>query len=48
MQVCFTGNKLSSRFNVKDKTKFEHRHEVIYLETRTERTPNDYYIGEAK
>ena len=48
VQVCFTGNKLSSRFNVKDKTKFEHRHEVIYLETRTERTPNDYYIGEAK
>ena len=48
VQVCFTGNKLSSSFNIKDKTKFEHRHDVIYLETCPERTSNDYYIGEAK
>ena len=48
VQVCFTGNKLSSSFNIKDKIKFEHRHDVIYLETCPERTSNDYYIGEAK
>ena len=48
VQVCLTGNKLSSRFNIKDKTKFEHRHDVIYLETRPGRTSNDNYIGGAK
>ena len=48
VQVCFTGNKLSSRFNIKDKTKSEHGHDVICLETCPERTSNDYYIGEEK
>ena len=33
VQVCFTGNKLSSYHNIKDKTKFEYRHDVIYLRT---------------
>ena len=31
VQVSFTGNKLNSCFNIKDKTKFEYRHDVIYL-----------------
>ena len=48
VQVCLTGNKLSSCYNIKDKTKFEYRHDVIYLETRPERTSNDNYIGGAK
>ena len=48
VQVSFTGNKLSSCFNIKDKTKFEHRHDVIYLGTCPETTCNDNYIGEAK
>ena len=48
VQVCLTGNKLSSRYNIKGKTKFEYRHDVIYLETRPERTSNDNYIGGAK
>ena len=48
VQVCFTGNKHSSCYNIKDKTKFEHRHDVIYLETCPERTSNDNYIGGAK
>ena len=30
VQVSFTGNKLSSCFNIKDKTRYEHRHDVIY------------------
>ena len=33
VQVSFTGNKLSSCFNIMDKTKFQYRHDVIYLET---------------
>ena len=44
-EVSFTGNKLSSCFNIKDTTKFEHRHDVIYLGTCPERTCNDNYIG---
>ena len=30
-QVTFTGQKLSTQFNVKDRTKFEHKHNVIYF-----------------
>ena len=26
--VAYTGKKLSSRFNVKDQSKFEHKHDV--------------------
>ena len=48
MQVSFTGNKLSSCFSIKDKTKFEHRHDVIYLRTCPETMCNDNYIGDAK
>ena len=48
VQVSFTGNKLNSCFNIKDKTKFEHRHDVIYLRKCPETTCNDNYIGEAK
>ena len=33
LQVSFTGTKLSSRFNIKEKTKFEYKHDVIYLGT---------------
>ena len=48
MQVSFSGKKLSSCFNFKDKTKFEHRHDVIYLGTCPKTMCNDNYIGEAK
>ena len=48
VQVSFTGNKLNSCFNIKDKTKFDHRHDVIYLRKCPETTCNDNYIGEAK
>ena len=47
VQVSFTGDKLNSCFNIKDKIKFEHRH-VIYLRKCPETTCNDNYIGEAK
>ena len=48
VQVPFAGNKLSSCFNINDKTKFEHRHDVIYLGACPETTCNDNYIGKAK
>ena len=48
VQVSFTGNKLSSCFSIKDKTKFEHRHDVIYLGTFSETMCNDNYNGKAK
>ena len=38
VQVSFTGNKLSSCFNIKDKTRYEHRHDVIYPGTCPETT----------
>ena len=31
-QVTFTDRKLSSQFNVKDTTKFEHKHDIIYFD----------------
>ena len=48
VQVSFTGNKLSSFFNIKDKTKFEHRHGVIHPVTYPETTCKDNYIGKGK
>ena len=48
VQVSFTGNKLNACFNIKDKTKFEHRHDAIYLGKCPETTCNDNYISEAK
>ena len=29
-QVAYTGKKLSTCFNVKDQSKFEHQHDVVY------------------
>ena len=39
--VSFTGNKLRSSFNIMDKTKFGHRHDVINLGKFPETTSND-------
>ena len=30
LQITYTGKKLSSQFNMKDKTNFEHQHDLIY------------------
>ena len=49
MKLSFTGNTLSSYFNIKRKTKFEHKIGVIfYLGTCPDTRYNDNYIGEAK
>ena len=47
VQVSFTG-KLSSCFIIKDKIKFEHKHDVIYFGTCSWKLCNDNYIGEVK
>ena len=45
-QITYTGKKLSSQFNIKDKTNFEHRHELIYHANCPIPTCEDNYIGE--
>ena len=49
MKLSFIGNTLSSYFNIKRKTKFEHKiSEIFYLGTCPDTRYNDNYIGEAK
>ena len=46
-QVTFTGQKLSTQFNVKDRTKFEHKHDVIYFGKCPEQNCIDNCLGES-
>ena len=46
-QVTFTGQKLSTQFNVKDRTKFEHKHDVIYFGKCPEQNCTDNHLGES-
>ena len=48
-QVTYTGQKLNTQFNVKDRTKFEHKHDVIYFGKRPDRTALVIinYLGES-
>ena len=45
-KVAYPGKKLASNFNIKDKTKFEHQHDIIYLGDCPNKDCNDNYIGE--
>ena len=45
--VGFTGKKLSTCFQIKDQTKFEHKHDIIYLATCPEDNCSENYIGES-
>ena len=47
MQVTFIGQKFSTQLNVKDRTKFEHKHDVIYLCRCPEQDCTDNYLGES-
>ena len=44
--ITYQGTKLSSWFQVKDQTKFEHRNDVVYCCKYPENNCNDFYIGE--
>ena len=47
MQVTITSQKLSTQFNVNVMTKFEHKHDVIYLDKCPEQNCSDNYFGES-
>ena len=44
--ILYQGTKLSSTFQVKDQTKFEHRNGVVYCCSCPENDCDDFYIGE--
>ena len=46
VMITYQGTKLSSRFQVKEPTKFEHRNDVVYCCKCTENDCDDFYIGE--
>ena len=45
--IGFTGEKLSRCFQIKDQTKFEHKHDIIYLGTCPEDNCSENYIRES-
>ena len=44
--AVFKGNQLGSCFNIKDKAKFPHKHDLVYRAECPEESCNDDYIGE--
>ena len=44
--ITYQGIKLSSKFQAKDQTKFEHRNDVVYCSKCPENDCDDFYIGE--
>ena len=44
-KIGFTGSKLSTCFQLKDKTKFEHNHNIVYQCTCPETDCSENYIG---
>ena len=45
-KVVFKGSKLSSKFQVKDRTTFTHNHDIIYHGNCPENSCPDNYVGE--
>ena len=48
VEVCVTyeGTSLSTQFSVEDRTKFEHRHNIVYFSLCPNVTCNETYAGE--
>ena len=46
LEFGFTGSKISTYFQIKDKTIFEHNHDVADLETHPENNCSDNYVRE--
>ena len=44
--LVYTGTKLGSNFNIKDITKKEHKHDIVYSVKRPEETFNETFNGE--
>ena len=47
VQTAFTGKRLSSYFKTKDRTKFEHQHDILYQVKCSAENCSDDYIGES-
>ena len=45
--IDFIGKKLSTYFQIKDRTNFEHKHDINYLATCIEDNCSESYIGES-
>ena len=45
--IGFTGKKLSTCFQIRDQTKFEYKHDIIYLAICPEDKCSENYIGES-
>ena len=45
-KVAYTDKKLSTCFNVKDQSKFDHQHDVVYYVDCRNETCRENYIGE--
>ena len=45
-RVLYTGQKLSTKFRIKDKTKDQHKHDLVYYSKCPEPTCNEDYLGE--
>ena len=46
--ITYEGTKLSTKFQVKDKTKFEHRHNITYYSCCPNINCSDSYVGETE
>ena len=46
LQITYTGKKLCSQFNIKDKTNFKYQHGLIYYVNCPTPPCEDKYIGE--
>ena len=47
MQVAYTGKKLSTCFNLKDQSKFEHQHDMVYYADCSNEKYRENYVGES-
>ena len=46
-RVTYTGQKLSVKFQIKNKTKYQHKHDLVYYYSKCpEPTCNEDYLGE--
>ena len=45
-RVTYSGQKLSTKLQIKDKTKDQHKHELVYYSKCPEQTCNEDYLGE--
>ena len=46
-QGTYTGQKLSTCFNVKDQSKLDHQHDLVYYADCPNETCREIYIGES-